>query len=550
VTNGYWPFSLKIDGEPLKDVLISNLVIRQELGAHWRLEAEFRLNHHQRPPFESYIGKALEFALIEEDESEATIFDGFVIHGRLDYEFRGGHLVRIRAVSRSYALQLTPEEDYFLKMDLRRVAEKIVKQDKLELEFDASGPMAQMSYVQWDETDFDFIKRIADDQGCFVRPTARGIEIRKGFKDVGHKLLWGDEHGLTEFSLEGSLGQPSFDGTCYDARNNRSQTFRNIKENPKFFSGGAAELVEAVSSQSEKLPSDRLIFDGRAPKVDTYEALLKKESVRSIGSKILGRGRSRDHSLKPGDQVHLTGFSFDAQGDYGLIEVIHYYDHTNGYRNEFTVTPWKDYTSAEQPAPKRISGVVPARVVAHNDLRNMGRIQIQYDWMEGCATAWARMVTPSAGGGRGFMFMPEVGDEVLVAFEHGDPERPYIVGALWNGVSVAPRLGYSAIAGVEAVAAANDGNGRPIRVVPNEIAGNFIKRIVTTSGHHIQFDDTNGEESIVVTTAGGQRIQLMDNCKETGGRQMLCLSTDGDIFLDAPKGRVHVRSKFFSREVG
>jgi type VI secretion system secreted protein VgrG len=550
VASGYGQVSLKIDGEPLLDALISKLVIRQELGAHWRLEAEFRLHQHERPPFESYIGKALEFVLPGEDGSEATIFDGFVLHGGLNYEFRGGHMVRIRAVTRSYALQLTPEEDYFLKMDLRGVAEKIVKQDKLELEFDASDPMAQMSYVQWDETDFDFIKRIADDQGCFVRPTARGIEIRKGFKDVGHTLQWGDEHGLMNFSLEGSLGQPSFNGSCYDARTMRSQTFRDIKKSPQFFPKTASELVEAVSSQSEHLPSDRLIFDGRAPKLNMYKDLLEKESARSIGSKILGHGQSRDHRLKPGDRVHLAGFNFDAQGDYGLIEVVHYYDHSNGYHNEFTVTPWEDYTSAEQPAPKRISGVVPARVVAHNDLRNMGRIQIQYDWMEGSATAWARMVTPSAGGGRGFMFMPEVGDEVLVAFEHGDPERPYIVGALWNGVSVAPRLGYSAGAGVEAVAAANDARARPIQVVPKEIAGNFIKRIVTTSGHHIQFDDSNGEESIVVVTAGGQRIQLMDNCKETGGRQMICLSTDGDIFLDAPKGRVHVRSKFFSREIG
>jgi type VI secretion system secreted protein VgrG len=551
MANGRWPFQLKIGGNPLKDAMISDLVIRQGLGDHWTLESEFKLINQQRPPFESYIGKDLEFVAVEGDGSETPIFDGFVLHGALDYELHGDYLVRVRAVTRSYALQLTPEEDYFLKKDLREVAEKIVKQDRLELTFDAGGPMARMNYVQWEETDFDFLKRIADDQGCFIRPTARGIEIRKGFQDFGHTLRWHDEYGLMKFSLEGSLGQPSFDGSCYDPRTMQSRTFRNVKKSPQFFPETASGLVEAVSSQSEHLPSDRLTFDGRAPKLETYQALLEKESARSIGSKILGHGRSRDYRLKPGDQVRLTGFSFDAQGDYGLIKVVHYFDQTYGYRNEFTATPWKDYTSAEQPAPKRISGVVPARVMAHNDMRNMGRIQIQYDWMEGSATAWARMVTPSAGGGRGFMFMPEVGDEVLVAFEHGDPERPYIVGALWNGVSVAPRLGYSASAGVEAVAAAADGNARPIQVVPNEIAGNFIKRIVTTSGHHIQLDDTPGEESIVITTAGGQRIQLMDKCKETGGRQMLCLNAnDGDIFLNAPNGRVHIRSKFISREIG
>ena len=551
MANGQGSFILKLDGEHLNNAMISNLVIRQEIGEHWWCELEFRLLNQQRPPFESYIGKALEFVTIGDDGAEMAIFDGFVLHGRLNYELHGVYMVGIRAVTRSYALQLTPEENYFFKKDLREVAEKVLKQDKLELEFSASGPLARMNYVQWEETDFDFIRRIADDQGCFIRPTAGGLEIRKGFQNVGHRLCWHDEYGLVKFSLEGSLGQASFDGTRYDPRTMKSRTFRNIKQSPRFFSETAAELVEAVSSQSEQLPADRLVFDGRAPKLEMYQALLEKESARSIGSKILGYGQSRDYRLKPGDQVHLEGFSFDAQGDYGLIKVVHYYDMSNGYRNEITVTPWKDYTSPKQPEPKRINGVVPARVVAHNDLRNMGRIKIQYDWMENSATAWARMVTPSAGGGRGFMFMPEVGDEVLVAFEYGDPERPYIVGALWNGVSVAPRLGYSTSVGsAGAAAAAGDGDAQPIQVVPQEIAGNFIKRIVTTSGHHIQFDDSNGQESIVVATAGGQRIQIMDNCQETGGRQMLCLSTDGDILLNAPNGRVHLRSKYFSREIG
>jgi type VI secretion system secreted protein VgrG len=548
MASGYWPFYLKIDGEALKDAMISNLEIRQELGEHSWCEVEFRLLNQQRPPFEDYIGKSLEFVAFGEDGSETTIFEGFVLQGELDYELHGDYLARIRAVTRSYVLQLTPEEDYFLKKDLREVAEKVVKQDGLELTFDADGPMARMSYVQWEETDFDFIKRIADDQGCFLRPTARGIEIRKGFQDLGHTLRWHDEYGMMKFSLKGSLGQPSFDGTSYDPRTMQSRAFRKVKKSPEFYPGTASGLVGAVSSQSEQLPSDRLIFDGRAPKLEMYQALLEKESARSIGSKILGHGQSRDHRLRPGDQVHLAGLSFDAQGDYGVIKVIHYYDLTYGYRNEFTVTPWKDYTSSVQPVPKRISGVVSARVVAHNDPRNMGRVQIQYDWMEGSGTAWARMVTPHAGGGRGFMFMPETGDEVLVAFEHGDPERPYIVGALWNGVDVAPRQGFWESAGVAAVAADSSGGSQPIQI-PGDIASNDIKRIVTKSGHRIQFVDVEKKESIVVATPAGQSVKLIDSCDETGGRQMLCLDSPGDIFIKAG-GRVHIQCQYFSRQVG
>ena len=141
-------------------------------------------------------------------------------------------------------------------------------------------------------------------------------------------------------------------------------------------------MVEAVRKQSERLPSHRLVFDGRAPKLDGYQALLEKESARSIGSKFLVSGLSRDVHLRPGDQVHLEGMHFDAQGDYGLIRVVHHYDLAHGYRNEFTATPWMDYTCAEPPEPKRMTGVVPAHVVNHNDPRGMGRLRIQYDWMQ------------------------------------------------------------------------------------------------------------------------------------------------------------------------
>ena len=543
MANGHWPFYLKIDGQTLKDAMISNLVIQQELGQHWWCDVEFRLINKQRPPLEEYIGKPFEFSGFEEFISEVTIFSGLVLEGELDYELHGDFVARVRAVTKSYMLQLTPEEDYFLKKTLPEVADKVIKKDGLKLDFNADGEMARMNYVQWGETDFDFIKRIADDQGCFMRPTPEGVEIRKGFKNAGLTLRWHDEYGLMKFSLKGKLGQPAFDGTCYDARKMKSQHFEKIKKEPRFFPGGSSQIVQAVRKESNQLPSSRLWFDGRAPNIDLYKEALERESVRSIGSKILGYGLSRNVHLKPGDQVHLEGLSFDAQGDYGLVRVVHHYDLTNGYRNEFTATAWMDYTNAEQPQPRPMTGVVPARVVNHNDPRKMGRIQIQYDWMEGSSTAWARMTMPHAGNGRGFMFMPEKGDEVLVSFEHGDPERPYIVGALWNGVDSAPRQGFWEDEGTETV-------GNESVQVPRDVARNDIKRIVTKSGHRIQFVDVEGKESIVISTPGGQMIQLIDSCVETGKRKMLSLSSPGDIFLNAPNGRVHIRSKLFSKEIG
>ncbi|MBO0722505.1 MAG: hypothetical protein J2P41_16900, partial [Blastocatellia bacterium] len=540
MSNGHWPYYLKIDGEILKDAMISRLEIQEELGTHYRLEVDFRLINQQQPPVAEYLGKPIEFITFEELTSEMPIFSGLVWRAELVFELHGDFIARLRGVTNSYKLQLTPEEDYFYKKTLPEVADKIIKADGLKLDFNADGQFPKMNYVQWDESDFDFLLRIADDQGCLIRPTPQGIEIRRGFSDNGLILRWHAEYGLITFSLSGELGQPAFDGCCYDPRTMESRRFTNVQKAPQFFADTASDMVDAVIQQSKQLPSDRLVFDGRAPKIENYRAMLEKESQRSLGSKLIATGVSRSVRLKPGEKIKIEGNNFSGQGEYGLVKVVHRYDLSNGYRNEFIATPWEEYTLAQPPQPRRMSGVVPARVVNHNDPRGMGRLQIKYDWMEAAETAWARMTTPSAGGGRGIMFMPEIGDEVLVAFEHGDPERPYIVGALWNGVDGAPREGFWEEEGMATV-------GSNAVQVPKDMARNDIKRIVTKSGHRIQLVDVKGKESIIISTPGGQIIQLIDQCPETGGRRMLALSSPGDIFINAPDGRVHIRSKYFSK---
>src|SRR5215470_3286053 len=233
----------------------------------------------------------------------------------MEYGLRRDFVARVRGVTQSYKLQLTPEEHYFYGMNLREVADKVIGEDKLKLQFNADGECAKMNYVQWGESDFDFIRRIADDQGCFMRPTSDGVEIRRGFEDTGQTMSWLNEHELIKFSIIGRLGQPAFDGSCYDPRTMESRRFSQVKKEPQFFPETAADMVGAVLEESSKLPPDRLVFDGRAPKVETYQALLEKESQRAIGSKIVATGVSRNARLRPGDKVRIEGDNFDGKGD-------------------------------------------------------------------------------------------------------------------------------------------------------------------------------------------------------------------------------------------
>ncbi len=87
----------------------------------------------------------------------------------------------------------------------------------------------------------------------------------------------------------------------------------------------------------------------------------------------------------------------------------------------------------------RMQGIVIGKVTAVKDPQNQGRIMVQFPWLDDTLqSTWASMVAPFAGGDRGMFFMPEVGDEVIVGFEHGDFTHAYVMGAMWNGVAGSP----------------------------------------------------------------------------------------------------------------
>ena len=132
-------------------------------------------------------------------------------------------------------------------------------------------------------------------------------------------------------------------------------------------------------------------------------------------------------------------------------------------------------------------GVAPATVTDIVDPDGQGRVQVTLPWSPdsggGRYEAWARVATLFAGKNRGSWFMPDVGDEVLVAFEHGDPTRPYVLGGLWNGSDSPPQ------------SAARE---------------NQLKVIRSRNGVKVTLDDHDGQEKLILETPGGQKVTLKD----------------------------------------
>ena len=157
---------------------------------------------------------------------------------------------------------------------------------------------------------------------------------------------------------------------------------------------------------------------------------------------------------------------------------------------------------------KKISGVVIGLVQNLNDPERQGRVQLQFPWLsEAHRSAWAPVAAPMAGKKRGVFYMPELGDEVLVAFEHGDFDHPFILGYLWNGVDTPPET--------------NNGN----------------RVIKTPGGHELRFEDTDGAKKVIVKSNGGHQVEIDDTAQtitiqtQSGNQSIILSDTTHSITL-------------------
>ncbi|HMH05317.1 MAG TPA: phage baseplate assembly protein V [Terriglobales bacterium] len=151
-------------------------------------------------------------------------------------------------------------------------------------------------------------------------------------------------------------------------------------------------------------------------------------------------------------------------------------------------------------------GVVIGIVTNNQDPDKLGRVRVKFPWLsDDHESWWARIATPMAGSGRGLFYLPEVDDEVLVGFEHGDLRFPYVLGALWNGKDAPPET--------------------------NSDGKNNLRVIHSRSGHLIRLDDSDGDEKVEIIDKTGNNsltIKSSDNS--------FAITCNGKLTLHAANG--------------
>ena len=505
---------VSLGGAILADALLTRVVIQQRLNDHWYCELECRDTMDRPIPGEDALGSECVITNTAEDGTQHVSFRGTVIDVALKHEVWGSYTCVLRAASPSWLRDRSPRNARF-DGSLSAVAGACGASTAVA---DKPSPA---EYVQYNETDWQFLLRIADDHGGWIRAGLDGIEVLNSF-DAAVPLIFRDHHGLLEFYIDGQLAPAKVAAAHYDPSVFKSSVLAGENKAPQFEQPGQ-QMGTAVQGGSSS--QGLLGFSSRTRSWTNADMQQRAQfdAERAQGGAVTAGGVSRNPALTAGGSIDLQNLG-DASGTWNLLEVTHTWTQKE-YTNTFRATPWKQWRSPHPPQRSPAPGVQVGRVVSNVDPAQRGRLVVSLFWQDGTLLL-APMTSLHCGAGFGWTMIPEVGDEVLVAFEDADPERPVILGSLWNAVHPPPRDQFA---------------------TSDESENNLVKRLVTKSGIRIHMVDTPGKQSISFATPRSNNLLLSESVAETS-RPAISLSTLGDVILRAA-GRIHRKSAFHSAHV-
>jgi uncharacterized protein involved in type VI secretion and phage assembly len=243
--------------------------------------------------------------------------------------------------------------------------------------------------------------------------------------------------------------------------------------------------------------------------------------------------------IRPGKLIKLKEIGDRFSGEYYVTETRHFYNQ-RVYSTEFSVRGLRSGSLLTtispqihlQPGQTFLVGIV----TDNKDPKGWGRVKVKFPTLtEEHASHWARVVALGAANNRGFDCLPEVNDEVLVGFEHGDIHRPYIIGGVWNGKDAPPEKVEDSIQGGKVrLRTIKTRTGHTLQFVEEDKGGSKTGvRLQTNKGHKIYLNDS--EACIDIETQGGHKIKMDDQGKA------ISLDSTGNLSIKA-KGNIEIKA--------
>lgn len=462
----------------------------------------------------------------ERDSTAEISFKGVIVSANGSRN-RTEYTIRVQAMGWECLLMDNPTCKSFEQMTLADIVHDVLN------EYDGNlDPLVNARFkdpipycVQYNESNYQFLQRLARRYGEWMYNDGEHFVFGELPEGENVRLNY-PSHDIPSYQVDLQIQPVAFSHVASSYSSYDSTQKSGLEEMQRSYNTLADETFAASESLYSKLTLHNLHSGGFADNDG-------RETVLNVSTKTQARGIKAGMATYSGStfcsklrigsrlvivdnyltQGHLSNEKSQVEQDEILIVgITHNFSDDETYSNYFTAIPAAcDYPPYADTDVYPVCPSCRATVTDNEDPLDLGRIRVQFDWQaqldSGMKTPWLRLSQPYAGAGKGFSFIPEIGEEVMVDFEGGNAERPYVKGTLYNGDSQ---------------------YGTPdVKWLPDNNRANQVKAIRTRNGHTIEIHDEGNDGY----------IRIYDNEKEN---YVLTFSTDEKLIRLESTGNIEL----------
>ena len=486
--------TVSIDGENRNYTRIS---LVQKFGQHHYFDIEVLCSplvkenvwHHEREEMIAMQGKTVVIRMKHEFSGDESIFKGIITSIGMDGDKGVSGTLHYRGYSTTILLESGRTMDSFTDATLGEIVSEVVEKYGNGISI-VNNPAfkSRIPYVQMqEESAYEFLRRLAWQYGEWFYYNGQVLYFGNPYKEKDENLVYDIDMDSMHFSS--CVAPFHFSRHDYlsdshmDMFGDDSETVRGIN----------TYLANAMKTSEGMYRSQTTMYShtatGHPLDIEHFTAV---EKGRKVASLVWMTGNTKTCRVRIGEpvvvQIPSNMCKRRDMGRYRIVELTHRIEVSGGYANSFKGIPASMEYIPTEDMRMPVAHAMLAEVTDNADPENLGRVQVQFAWQKSRnkTTNWIRVRSLDAGSSetvsknRGFVFVPEIGDQVMVDFELGDPCRPYVSGSMFHK---------------------NNGEGGN--------ADNHIKTIVTRSGHTLEFnDDENGQWGITIKDRNGCALHL------------------------------------------
>lgn len=444
-------------------------------------------NTFQQTPekFIGYIGETASISFVHRQTGESYDFEGIITQVEMVGSMGETGGVAIHGTSPTILYENNRTLDSWMDQSLSTIIKEATQEyGKVNLVSNPKYATPIPYMAQYNESVFDFMNRLSALYGEWFYYDGTKVYFGKPDRDNTEKIVY--DMDLEEVRLVANLVPGKSARYDYVAQENKQHN-ADTPAKPD----GMNDLQSIAHSCSEKAYTAKTTSAADPHVTDKAELDEQMRIVKNAsGANLLNiKGIGKTCRIRIGEIIDVSfpdRMKLPPLGKFRIVGIEHEVRRDGHYSNSFVGVPDGTVHIPVPDAKRPLALPELATVKENNDDKGQGRVKVAFDWQKnGKTTNWIRVQTPNAGvsgavpKNRGWVFVPEVGDQVMVSYEHGNPDRPYVTGSVFHSGS---------------------GKGGD--------KDNKVKSIITRSGNAIVFDDETG--SIVITDQTGKQLIMLD----------------------------------------